>query len=126
MIDWARILDPMRRSRPTGHLPKKADTERRAGPRFPVALPVRYAVLGVPIYMGTGLTIDLSSSGLRLAGDRLPLTGQRIKVYIDWPALLHGFVKLQLVIWGVVVRTHGPEIALQIERHEFRTRSTGQ
>jgi len=107
---------------------QSANTERRASTRFPVTLEVRYTTSGLlgPVKMGTGRTIDLSSSGLSFITDTPLLTGQKITAYIDWPALLDGDIKLQLVIWGVVVRTNGPEVALQIQGHDFRTRSAGQ
>ena len=55
--------------------------------------------------MGIGRTIDVSSSGLRFNADRPLVVGQRIAVYVDWPVLLHGNIKMQLVISGIVVRT---------------------
>jgi hypothetical protein len=75
--------------------------------------------------MGSGRTIDLSSSGLSFTADRPLQTGQKLDVYIDWPVLLDGGVQLQLIMSGVVVRTGGTATALQIERHEFRTRRGG-
>ena len=114
--------------RPNKWQVQNSDIERRASRRFPCALEVRYAIRGqgAPAKMGTGRTVDLSSSGLRFTADRPLPIGQGIQVYLDWPVLLHGAVNLQLVLSGVVVRTDGTEIALQIERHEFRTRSVRQ
>jgi hypothetical protein len=74
---------------------------------------------------GSGRTIDLSSSGLSFTADKPLETGQKLDVSIDWPALLDGGVKLQLIVSGVVVRTDGTTTALQIRRHEFRTRRVG-
>jgi hypothetical protein len=74
---------------------------------------------------GSGRTIDLSSSGLSFPADRSLETGQKLDVSIDWPALLDGGVKLQLIVSGVVVRTAGTATALQIRRHEFKTRHVG-
>ena len=79
-----------------------------------------------PVEMGTGYTIDLSSSGLRFRADKLlkPLPiGQRIRVFIDWPVLLDGNVKLQLDLSGVVVRTEGREVAVQVYKHRMKTRT---
>jgi PilZ domain len=102
-----------------------ADVERRASTRYPVVLEIQYTTLGDtgPVRLGTGTIIDLSSSGLSFSTDTPLLIGQRIKAYIDWPVMLNGNVKLQLEILGVVVRTAGTKIAVQIERHDFRTRS---
>ena len=74
---------------------------------------------------GSGRTIDLSSSGLSFTADRPLLTGQRLQVSIDWPVLLDGGVKIQLIISGVVVRTNGTATAVEIQQHEFKTRRVG-
>ena len=73
-----------------------------------------------PGEMGSGRTMDLSSSGLCFSTDTPLSPGQRLDVSIDWPALLDGGVHLQLIISGVVVRTNGTVTAVQIQRHEFR------
>src|ERR1039457_1753509 len=71
---------------------------------------------------GSGRSIDLSSSGLSFTADALPPTGQRLEVAIDWPVLLDGAVRLQLVMSGLVVRTSGTTTAVRIQRHDFKTR----
>jgi len=108
-------------------LPKDLSPERRASTRFPLTLGVRYAVSGrlAPLETGSGRTIDLSSTGLSFTADRPLLTGQKLDISIDWPVLLDGGVKLQLIMSGVVVRTTGTATALEIVRHEFRTRRVG-
>ena len=103
-------------------LPKVASPERRASTRFPLAIEVRYALMVAAGQTGSGQTIDLSSSGLSFTADRPLLTGQKLKVAIDWPVLLDGGVQLQLVMSGVVVRTSGTTTAVKIQRHEFKTR----
>ena len=105
-------------------LPKVASPERRARIRFPLASEVRYALMGCRgrRKTGSGQTIDLSNSGLSFTADRPLLTGQKLKVAIDWPVLLDGGVQLQLVTSGVVVRTSGTTTALKTQRHEFKTR----
>jgi hypothetical protein len=105
-------------------LPKAASPERRAGTRFPLGIEVRYALVGCREQRktGSGQIIDLSSSGLSFTADRRLPTGQKLEVAIDWPVLLDGGVRLQLVMSGVVVRTSGTTTALKIQRHEFKTR----
>ncbi len=105
-------------------LPTAASPERRTSTRFPLAIEVRYALMGCRVQRktGSGQTIDLSSSGLSFTAGRPLLTGQKLKVAIDWPVLLDGGVQLQLVMSGVVVRTSGTTTALKIQRHEFKTR----
>jgi hypothetical protein len=103
---------------------QNADAERRASIRFPITLKFHYTALGPikPVRLGTGRTIDMSSSGLRFTADTSLQIGQKMVVHIDWPALLPGDIKLQLVVSGLVVRTSGTEVALRIVRHDFRNR----
>jgi hypothetical protein len=101
--------------------------ERRGSIRFALNLEVNYAASDrqVPAKRGTGRTIDLSSSGLSFRAEKPLPIGQKLKVSIDWPVLLDGATKLQLAVSGVVVRTNGTAVGLQIERHQFRTRRAG-
>ena len=100
------------------------DAERRRGIRFPMDMEVRYSVVGNrrQAEIGSGRTIDMSSSGLSFTADT-PLS--ILEVSIDWPVLLDGGVQLQIVASGVVVRTTGAVTAIRIERHDFRTRRAG-
>jgi hypothetical protein len=100
--------------------------ERRARVRFSLNLEVRYCVAGRgAVENGSGLTIDMSSSGLSFTADKPLLIGQGLDLSVDWPARLDGDVQLQLVASGVVVRTIRTVTALRIERYEFRTRRAG-
>ena len=104
------------------------DAERRRGIRFPMDMEVRYSVVGNrsrPAEIGSGRTIDMSSSGLSFTADTPLSIGQGLEVSIDWPVLLDGGVQLQIVASGVVVRTDGAVTAIRIERHDFRTRRAG-
>jgi hypothetical protein len=105
-------------------LPKDPRPERRASVRFPLTLDVRYSVSHghAPVETGSGQLIDLSSSGLRFLAQGHVEPGLRLDVAIDWPVLLDGRVQLQLIVTGRVVWSNGAEIALQIQRHGFRTR----
>ena len=102
-------------------------SESRAKVRYPLNLAVRYSVAGLVgrIAQGSGRTIDISSSGLSFTSDKPLSIGQGLDLFIDWPVQLDGDVQLQLVVSGVVVRVAGAVTALQIGRHEFRTRSAG-
>ena len=108
-------------------LPKAAGPDRRASVRFPLTLDIRYAVSHrcAPIETGSGQVIDLSSSGLRFAAQSLLEPGLKLDVAINWPVLLDGRVQLQLIVTGRVVWSNGTETAMEIERHDFRTRSVG-
>ena len=108
-------------------IPRGASPERRASTRFGLRLEISYAVVNrhAIVRTGSGRTIDLSSSGLSFTTDQPPLPGQKLEISIDWPVLLDGAIRLQLVMSGVVVRTTNAATALRINRHEFRTRRAG-
>ena len=108
-------------------LPKEPRRDRRASVRFPLSLDIRYAVSHrrAPIETGSGQVIDLSSSGLRFAAQSLLEPGLKLDVAINWPVLLDGRVQLQLIVTGRVVWSNGTETSMEIERHDFRTRSVG-
>ena len=100
--------------------------ERRGNERFPIVRDVRYRVLtsrGVP-RSGTGKTIDVSSNGVLFAAE-VPLPrGRRVELSISWPAQLDGKCALKLVATGRVTRTRGTEVAIEIDKYEFRTQSS--
>lgn len=96
--------------------------ERRAKIRYPVELTVRYHTLGKgrPV-AGVGRTLNMSSSGLLVASQSEINPGASVAVSVDWPTLLHGAIRLQLVAVGRVVRCKGMSFAVGFEKHEFRT-----
>ena len=108
-------------------LPKELRVDRRASIRYPLTLDLRYSVSNrrAPLETVVGRLIDLSSSGLRFIGQGHLEPGQKLHVAIDWPVLLDGRVQLQLVATGVVAWSRGTEVAMRIQRHDFRTRSVG-
>lgn len=113
--------------RPT-QVSKPFGGERRACTRYPLGMELRYNVAGWPGPLATGLgrIVDFSSSGLRFLADKPLQSGTRIELSVDWPPVLDGGVRLQLVVSGTVVRTRGTETAVQLLHHEFRTRGAGQ
>jgi len=44
-----------------------------------------------------------------------------MEVRVDWPVRLHDRIPLKLVLQGQVVRSATREVALSINRYEFRT-----
>ncbi len=95
--------------------------------RFPIVLEVNYRVMisKGAVGIGAGKTINISSTGV-LFNARAPLSpGKRIELSISWPAQLDGKYDLKLVICGRIVRCEGTNVALEIEKHEFRTAGRG-
>jgi len=108
-------------------LPKSLSGERRACTRYPLTLDLHYTVFyGRKLReTGTGRVVNVSSSGLRFTTDRPLSSGQKIELFIRWPLLLDGSVQIQLVLVGTIVWGTSTEAAMQIQRHEFRTRGAG-
>jgi len=102
-------------------LPKIKGEERRDSIRYPLSLELRYTIARLRL-SGSGYTLDLSSSGLRFRADRPLPIGAHVRISINWPVLLERAVQLQLIASGVVVWTSESEVAVKVERHEFRTR----
>ena len=97
--------------------------ERRSKRRFRLEQEVRYKMLfGQRIAeTGTGLTTNISSSGLWFTTANPLSTGLPIEVSMNWPALLNGVCPMKLMIYGCVVRSDERGAAVSIERYEFRT-----
>src|SRR5215831_16459136 len=121
---------PTRWARPRGtsnerpvRLPERSGVDRRTATRYPLTLGVRYVIQnrhGGVAMTGVGHTVDLSSCGVRFTTGSSLETGLRVKLFIDWPALLDGAVDLQLTMEGTVVRNSTNDLALRIERRGFR------
>jgi len=97
--------------------------ERRAKKRFVMEREIRFRVLdqGMIIAVGSGKTLNLSSSGVAfVTADDLPVGGY-VEVSIAWPALLENRCPLQLIGYGRVLRSSRGTVATTIEQYEFRT-----
>ena len=92
---------------------------RRNRVRFPVALPVRYSVDG---RTRSGVTANMSSSGVFIATREVLPVDRRIKLTIDWPAALDGRCPLCLAVLGRICRISRHGMGVAIEKHEFRLR----
>jgi hypothetical protein len=108
-------------------LPEPLGADRRAHIRYPICLDLRYTVQErrKPSATGNGRAVDLSSSGLRFTTDRPLESGKKVELAISWPLALDGGVQLQLVARGEIVWSKENEVAVHIQRHEFRTRGAG-
>jgi hypothetical protein len=98
------------------------EKERRAKFRYDLNLNVRYQTMGTagPV-AGVGQTINLSSSGVLIAGGANLREGMRLRLVIEWPSLLNGTTPLQLITIGTVVRRHDSGLAISFEGYQFRT-----
>src|SRR5580692_11466624 len=96
--------------------------ERRVKSRYPLELNARYQTMGAagPV-AGVGQTLNMSSSGMFLAGASDLPEGTRLKIFIEWPSLLNGVTPLQLITVGTVVRCSRIGLSIVFESYQFRT-----
>jgi c-di-GMP-binding flagellar brake protein YcgR len=102
--------------------------ERRGALRFPIDQPVRYKVTSRrPVETGQGKSVNISSTGVLFTSEGLLAPGERVEVSVNWPAQLDQKHPLKLVASGRVVRITGAgEVAIAIDRHEFRTQGANR
>ncbi len=107
--------------------PSKGAPDRRGSERFPIVRDVCYRVLDGrrASEVGTGQTIDISSTGVLFWAQKAVMPGKQLELSISWPVRLDGECSLKLVVWGRVVRCHETLAAIEIEKSGFHTQGTG-
>jgi hypothetical protein len=105
----------------------RSTPDRRSNDRFPIIREVRYKVMNSKgsVEVGTGETINISSTGVLFKAEKPLPPGKRLELSISWPAQLDGKCGLKLVARGRIVRCQGTNIALEIDKYEFRTAGRG-
>jgi hypothetical protein len=100
------------------------DHGRRVRRRFPIQQDVRYqCVKGSRITLvGVGKTLEIGSREVRFTTQQPLKRGQKMRLAVDWPAMLHNTCRMKLEIFGWIVESDPAEAAVKIERYEFRTR----
>jgi hypothetical protein len=95
--------------------------ERRSKIRYPLVLNVHYRTPGRSVHGGAGQVVNMSSGGAFIVSSHTLAVGAELEVCMEWPPLLDGWVRLQLVAFGRVVRCSESSFALSFRRHQFRT-----
>jgi hypothetical protein len=110
-----------------GFLDRPPFLERRKSARFPVREDLHYRVVNSrkDNSAEVGLSLDMSSSGIRFSTRERIEIGRYVQVSVNWPARLGGTCPLKVVASGRVVRSDVHWAALSIQRYEFRTRGSG-
>jgi hypothetical protein len=100
------------------------DQGRRTRRRFPIEQDVRYrCVKGSRITaVGSGKTLEIGSREIRFTTQHVLKLGEKVRVAVNWPALLDNTCLMKLEIFGWVVGSERGTAAVKIERYEFRTR----
>jgi c-di-GMP-binding flagellar brake protein YcgR len=98
-------------------------SDRRKSHRFPIECELVYRVIDKRRNheLGRGVTIDISSGGIRFRTDRPLVAGRRLEIAIRWPVQLDDRCDLKLMARGRVVRSEGNQAAIEIQQYEFRT-----
>ena len=106
--------------------PLERAANRRATDRFPIIRELRYRVLGGRgnSAWGSGKTLDFSSTGILFSSETPLAPGKRLELSISWPAQLDGKCALKLVARCRVVRCSGTQVAVAMDKYEFRTQGT--
>ena len=97
-------------------------TDRRRATRYGVRLPVRYHVSqkGSIARSGSGLTLDMSSTGVSFRCRKPLPEGAHIEMVIDWPARYGDLYPVDLLITGFVVRSDQHQTAVRMTSRKFR------
>ena len=100
------------------------DLGRRGRRRFPIEEDVRYqCVRGSRIHAtGIGRTVEISSREVRFTTQHTLRPGEKVRLAMNWPAMLDDHCRMKLEIYGWVVRSEPGVAGVKIERYEFRTR----
>ena len=106
--------------------PVQAD--RRSSRRYPINLTACCEIRNTfgKLVSSTARVVNISSGGILIYSEHPLEAGLKIRVRIDWPALLHGVVPLALHVDGHTLRIERNYVAVKVLKSEFRTRSAGQ
>jgi len=105
---------------------KKASAQhpQRDKLRFPIEKDVCYQCVkrGRISTVGVGKTFQISSREVRFTTQDPLMRGERVRLAVDWPAMLGDACPMKLEISGSVIRSLPGAAAVDIARYEFRTR----
>lgn len=102
-------------------------SDSRSRPRYPISLDLQFKLLrGRQVnHHGRGRTLNISSRGVLFEANEVILETHYIpddiELVMDWPFLLQGVCAMKLIARGRIVRRDARQLAVTIERYEFRT-----
>ena len=101
--------------------------ERRRDKRYGMQLQLRWKLVRRrrTIDTGTGITVNMSSGGIRFEAGREMPAGLNVELAISWPILLLNVAPMQLFITGRILRSGDGWAAIRTVTHEFRTFASG-
>jgi hypothetical protein len=103
----------------------KREHERRGKWRFGIERELRYKQLedDAIVVVGTGKTLDISSTGVAFIGDHNLTPGAFVELSVSWPVLLDDTCPMRLIIFGRVIRNSSHCTACSVDKYEFRTQA---
>ena len=99
-----------------------SDRDRLGNVRYPIRLKLTFTAVTPPICSGDGETLHVSSKELLFTANESLAVGQLLQVSLDWPARLENKIPLRLVISGQILRSDDGQVAMTIDKYEFRIR----
>jgi len=93
--------------------------ERRAAVRVQLVFPSRYETHSEPKQVGTGHTIDVSSSGIAFTTESQLPTNVKLTLHLKWPFRLPGDVPIELRAVGRLARAETLKAALHLDSVSF-------
>ena len=99
--------------------------DRRRNSRYDLRLPVHYrlSLKGELARSGSGLTLDLSTTGISFRSRRPLPVGAHIEMVVDWPAKYGDLYPIDLQVTGFVVRSDSNRTAIRMTSRKFRVAS---
>jgi c-di-GMP-binding flagellar brake protein YcgR len=100
----------------------KTAVERRQHLRYGVRLPLHYHVSqkGTLTRSGSGLTLNMSTTGVSFRCRKPLPVGAHIEMVIDWPARYGDIYPVDLLVTGFVVRSDHHATAIRMTSRRFR------
>ena len=96
--------------------------DRRNNHRFDLRLRIQCRRIDPPGRNIVCESLNISSTGLLFTTTEAFQPGQLVEAYIDWPMRLDDSVRLTLVVEGPVVWKENAQIAMRIDKYQFKTR----
>lgn len=108
--------------------PHYRPAERRRSPRFAVQEQLCYSIVEGQniIAVGTGVTTDLSSSGVAFTTQQSLKPGTFVELSIKWPNKAGGVPTILVGISGRIVRADAGIAACAISQYEYRIQNEAE
>ncbi len=99
--------------------------DRRASRRYRLHLPVQYRVSerGTSAYSGSGVTCDMSTTGLSFRCRRSLPVGAHIELVVAWPSRYDETYPVDLQVTGFIVRCDHGKFGIRVNSHRFLVES---